>query len=145
MAWCQCHLITMASLHSLGQYDRNKVQHHFPCHATPLALLLASHDAVSILNITITFLRSGQLKYDVTWLFWSCDTIATDIGFMMPLVLVSHDAIGISISVTCYQQYHKWHHCFPMVNKVEMKCDIFLLVIDTTGSSIKMSTESSMT
>ena len=44
----------MASLHSLGQYDSYYVQHDFSCHVMPLALVLASYDAVSILNVTIT-------------------------------------------------------------------------------------------
>ena len=72
---CQCNLMSMASLHSLGQDDKNEVQHHFSCHGMPLALVLASHDAVSILSVTITFLRSRQLKLDVTLHFCSCDTI----------------------------------------------------------------------
>ena len=36
----------MASLHSLGQYDRNEVQHDLSCHAMPLALVLVTCDAV---------------------------------------------------------------------------------------------------
>ena len=48
----------MASLHTFGQDDRNEVQHDFSGHVMPLALVLASHDAVSIPNVAITFLRS---------------------------------------------------------------------------------------
>ena len=47
-----------------------------------LELVLASHDAVSILNVTSTFLRPEQSKLDVTLLFWICETIATGIGIV---------------------------------------------------------------
>ena len=81
----------MASLHSTGQDDRNEVQHDFSGHVMPLALELASHNAVSILNVTITFLRSRQSKLEflVMWhdYHWHWH-------HMMPLVLVSHDALG---------------------------------------------------
>ena len=57
----------MTSLHFLGQDDRHNVQHDFiVIHS--LALGLASHDAVSILNVTVTFLMSKQSKLDVTQL-----------------------------------------------------------------------------
>ena len=46
----------------------------------PLALVLASHDAVSILNVTTIFLISIHSKLDVTWVFPSCDKIATATG-----------------------------------------------------------------
>ena len=65
---CQCHVIPLESLPFLGQYDRNVVQHDFSCHVMPLAVVLVSHDAVSILNDTITFFRSRQSKLDVMWL-----------------------------------------------------------------------------
>ena len=83
----QCHLMPIASLYSLGQHDRNEVQHDFSCHVTPVALLLASHDALNILNVTITFPRPIQSKIDVAWLF--------DHVTQMPLALASQDAIGV--------------------------------------------------
>ena len=52
-----CHLMLMASFHSLSQDDRRRCN-LTSCHVMPLALVLASHDAFSILNVTITFLRS---------------------------------------------------------------------------------------
>ena len=48
----------MALLHFLDQYDGNEVQHDFSCHAMPWALVLTSHEGVSIINVTTTFLRS---------------------------------------------------------------------------------------
>ena len=89
----------------LGQDDRNEVHHHFPCHVMQLTLVLASHDAISILNVIIIFLRSRQSKLDITWFFWSRNTTATGIGIIchwcwchkMPIrsVLASHDANSI--------------------------------------------------
>ena len=92
----QCHFMPMALLYSFGQDDRNGVQYVFPSHTIPLALVLASHDAVSICNVTIASLRSRQSKLNVMWLIWSYDTISTGTGIKtMPLVLVSHDANNI--------------------------------------------------
>ena len=76
------------------------------CYVMPLTLVLVSHNAVSMLNVAITFFRSRQTKLDVTWLFWSCDTLATGSGIIwcnwcwchiMPFgsVSVSHDANSI--------------------------------------------------
>ena len=47
----------ITSLHSLGQAYGNEVQHDFYGHAMPLEQVLALHDAVSILNVTMTVLR----------------------------------------------------------------------------------------
>ena len=69
----QHHIMLMAlsraPLHSLHLDDQSEVQHDFSGHVMPLVLVLASNDAVSIPNITITFLRSRQLKLEVTCLF----------------------------------------------------------------------------
>ena len=96
----------MASLHSLGQDDRNEVQHDLSCHVMPLALILASHVSISIVKETATFLTSKKSKWQATWLLWSCDTITIANGIiwchcywchMIPLasVLVLHDACRI--------------------------------------------------
>ena len=55
----------MASLHFLGQYDRNEVQHDFSFHTLPMAFILGFDDAVSILSGTITFTKSWQWELDV--------------------------------------------------------------------------------
>ena len=56
----------------------------FSCYIMPLGLVLACHDAISILKVTMTFSRSRKLQLDL----------------ILPLLLVSHDVIGISISVS---------------------------------------------
>ena len=58
------------------------------CHAMPL--FLASCDDVSILNVTITFLRSRQSKIDVTWLF--------DHMTELLLALASNDTTGVGVT-----------------------------------------------
>ena len=44
-------------------------------HLMPLALALVSNDDDSVINGSIVFLRSKQLKCSATWCFWSCETI----------------------------------------------------------------------
>ena len=61
--------MSVPTLHFLGQYDRNEVQHDFSCHIMPVSLVMASYDAVSILNVIITFLRSRQSNLDVSWIW----------------------------------------------------------------------------
>ena len=51
-----------APLQLLGQDDRNEVQHEISGHVIPLALMLASHDAISTVKGTTTFLTSRQSK-----------------------------------------------------------------------------------
>ena len=80
----------MASLHSLGQYHKNEMQHGLSCHAMPLELVLASHDAVSILNVTTVILKSRQSKLDVTCLFGHV--------LLLPLALASYDATGVGVT-----------------------------------------------
>ena len=110
VTWCQQHHCI-----SEGQYGRNEVQHDFSCHGRPLALMLPSHDAVSILNVTITLLRSRLSKLDEAWLSWSCDMTATGTDIiwcqwfwchMMPLVSVSvsHNANSI---INCTTAFHR--------------------------------------
>ena len=57
---CQHHMLLLASrmalLHSLGQDNRNKMQHSFFSHMMPLELV--SHDADGIINGNIGYLRS---------------------------------------------------------------------------------------
>ena len=59
--------------------DWNKVQHDFFGNVMPV---LASHDPNGINNSTITFVHSWLLKWDATWLFHLCDTIATGISIL---------------------------------------------------------------
>ena len=87
---CQCHLIPMASIHYSGQDDRYEAQHDFSCHVMPLALLLASNNAISILNVTITFFRSRQSNLDVIWLFGQVT--------QLPLALATNDATGVGVT-----------------------------------------------
>ena len=54
--------LSIAQLHLLAQDAENEVQHYFFSHVKPLALVLSSHDADSIVNITMAFLRSRQSK-----------------------------------------------------------------------------------
>ena len=69
-----------------------------------LALMLASHDAISIVKGTTTFLTSRQSKWGTPWFILSCDTISIGITchwnwcHLMPLasVSVSHDAYNIN-------------------------------------------------
>ena len=61
--------LSAAPLHSLCPDNQSEVQYDVSGHVMPLELLLASHDAVSIPNVTITFLRSRQSKSDDSWLF----------------------------------------------------------------------------
>ena len=84
--WFQCwhHLTLMASsisqLYLFVQDDQNKVQHHFFSHLTLLALALASCDANGIVNSTIIFIRSRQLKQCATKHFWSCYAIDASVS-----------------------------------------------------------------
>ena len=55
------------------------MKHDFSCHAMPLERVFASHDAVHILNVTITILRSKQSKLDVTYI----DTIGTGMDIIL--------------------------------------------------------------
>ena len=48
----------MVPLHKLGQDDQNEMQCDIFGHVTPLVLALAPHDTESVVNGTITFLRS---------------------------------------------------------------------------------------
>ena len=114
--WChlclhQCHMIPMVSsmvtLLSLGQDDQNEVWHD----CCSLTLMLVSCYTNSVVSGTIAFLRSRQLKWGVTWLFWSCDTSGAGIGLMW-----------------C-QQHHQWHHCIPWIKMIEMRWNIPFLVM----------------
>ena len=53
-------VLSMVPLHLLGQDDRNEVQHDLSGNVMPLALMFASHDAISIVKGTTTFLTSRQ-------------------------------------------------------------------------------------
>ena len=44
---------SISPLHFIGQDDRNEVQQDISCYVMLLALVLASHDTVSILYVTI--------------------------------------------------------------------------------------------
>ena len=48
--------LLMTSLHSLGQNDKNEIQHDYFGHATPLASASTPHDAHGIVNSTIILL-----------------------------------------------------------------------------------------
>ena len=52
--------LSIAPLHSFCPDNQSEVLHDFSCHGIPLALMSASHDVVSILKVTITFLRSKE-------------------------------------------------------------------------------------
>ena len=55
-----------------------------------MPLVPTSHDPNGVYNSTIAILRSGQLNWDATWLFWFCE--ATDIGIKTSMVLsTAHD------------------------------------------------------
>ena len=75
--------LSIAPVHSLCPADQSEVQHDISGHVMSLALVLASHDAISILNVTITFCRFNM----------------TFFGFMtqLPLALASYNAIGVGI------------------------------------------------
>ena len=99
-------IFSITPLHWLGQGGWNEVQHNFFGHVMPFALMLASHDGISIVKETTTFFTSRPLKLGATWIFWSCNTIAIAFGItwclwfwchMMPFasVSVSHDVYSI--------------------------------------------------
>ena len=91
--WSQHHVMQIASsmppLHYLGLNDQNFFVmwlHWCQCHVNHVMLPLLSCDTHGIANDTISFLRSGQLKWGVTWLLCSCDMIGTSISIiMMPM------------------------------------------------------------
>ena len=98
---------SIAPLHLLVQNDHNVMQHDFFSHLALLALTFStlllrsrqlkqctiklvghvmsliqmsvSHDADSVINATIPFAGSWWSKEGATWLFWSCDVIATNL------------------------------------------------------------------
>ena len=71
---------SMAALHFLGQDDENEVKHDISGHVIPLAPVSVSHNATSIVNGTIAFLKSRQLIRGATLLFWSCAAFGTSIA-----------------------------------------------------------------
>ena len=54
--------LPVVPLNSLDQDDQNMVQNNYFAHVPPLALVLVSHDANSIINDTTVFVRSRQLN-----------------------------------------------------------------------------------
>ena len=58
---------SVAPLHFLVQDDQNEMQHDFFSHLTLLALASASCDATGIVNNTIVFITSTQLKQCTTY------------------------------------------------------------------------------
>ena len=51
---------SMAPSHSLGQGNQIEIKHDFFGHVMSLELALVLHDAIGVINGTITFLRSRQ-------------------------------------------------------------------------------------
>ena len=77
-------------------------------------------------NHGILYIRTIEMRSNVTFLLmWhSCHWY-----HMMPLVLVSHEAIGISVNVTWCLQHHKWHRYIFQVKMTEVRCSMTFLVI----------------
>ena len=74
----------------------------------PLMLVSVWHNA----NIAITgtiFVRSRWLKWDATWLFWSCDAIVT--------------------SIMWCQWHHQWHHCICLFKIIKIRCNMTFLAM----------------
>ena len=92
--WCWCHMMSLAlvsvlhdaysiingTITPLGQDDISEVQHELLSHMMQLALASASCAANSIVNGTSSLPKSRWSKWSATWLFWSCDTIGTNIS-----------------------------------------------------------------
>ena len=55
-------LLSMAPFELIDHNDKNEGQHEFFGHVMPLALILASYDAISIVKGTTAFHNSRQLK-----------------------------------------------------------------------------------
>ena len=98
--------LSIAPLHVIAQDDWNEMQHDFSGYIMLFALMLASHDDISIVKGTMKFLASRQSKWGKTGLFWSGNTLAIAISItwchwcwchMMSLVSVSvsHNAYSI--------------------------------------------------
>ena len=65
----QCHIMSMAPLHFLGQDNQNELQHDLFVHVMPLALASASSYADGVINGILSSLRSRWLKWFATWPF----------------------------------------------------------------------------
>ena len=91
--------LSIALFHLLGQDDWNEVKHDFSNYVLPLAQILTSHNAFSIINGTITSHTSEQSKLGET--FFGHVT-------QLPLPLASHDAICIGVT-WCHWHQHQCH------------------------------------
>ena len=120
--WHQHHLmsvvLSMSTLYILAQDNQNEVQHDLFGHVR----LLALHDNDSMVNETITFLRSrksNELLHDI-------------FGHVIPLASASHDTNGIINCTWHWYQHPYWHwqniHIIPLNNHLN-KRNVMLLLI----------------
>ena len=77
------------------------------CHLMPLMLVsvIVSHDANSVINGTISLVRSRLSEWYATWIFWLCDDTGSNIS-----------------SMWC-QQHHQWYCCICLVKIIKMRCN----------------------
>ena len=119
--WHEHNVMPMAlpitPLYSLHQDNWNSVQHNFFGYLMLLVLMSVSHEANSVSNGAITFVRSRWWKWDAALLFWSCN------------------AIGASISIMWCQWHYQFHHYICLVKIFEMGCDMTFWSCDATGTS----------
>ena len=143
--WHQHHVMPMAlsiaPLYSLGQDHCTNVQHNFLSILMPLMLVSMSHNANSVIDGTILFVRSRWSKADtmtylVIWCHWyQHQHHLIPMASSTPLHLFSQDdqnevqcdilsfwsfdAIGTVTSVIWCQHHHQWHHCTTYVRTVK--------------------------
>ena len=68
---------------------------------TPLAMVLVSHHANSVVNSTTASLGGGKW---IQVMIWSCD------------------AISAGIHIIWCQMHHQWYHSLPWVKMIKMRC-----------------------
>ena len=115
----------MASLHFLVQDDRCEVQNHFLGHMMPLELALVSYDPNSIVNATITLIRSRCSKWNVRMAFSIAllHSLCPDEQSEVQHNFLGHYVIGASVT------WCQWHHCIPQDKMIEMGCNMTFLVM----------------
>ena len=96
----------------------NGVQQVFFGHVMSLALALALCDADSIINVTIAFLRSWQLKWGTTWLLGHVIPLAPVLSMATSLYLGQGNQIEMEHDF--FDQWCLWyqHYMMPMASLV---------------------------
>ena len=81
---------------------------------TSLALVSASYDVDGVINGTIAFLKSKQLKWGTT--FWSCDTFGTDTGSMWCQMQSMTPLHSLGQDDHNEGQYYVFDHLMPLAS-----------------------------